>query len=113
MAGRKRDDIRLLSKNEQDMIAQTRQPAVKTLSDRDLVALAKSLRERRDQAQEISRYLRREIRGRTKKLSLTTTAHNPGARAKLTLLAAAVKRANKEMQRRLVAGRRHGSQPER
>ena len=73
MAGRKREDTQLLSKNEQDMIAQTRRPTVKALSDQDLVALAKSLRERRNQAQEISKYLRREIPGHARKLSLTRT----------------------------------------
>lgn len=112
MVNTKREDTRLLSASEQDMIAQTRQPAVKTLSDRDLVALAKSLRERRDRAQEINKYLRREIRGQATKLKRITTPDNSGARAKLTLLAAAVKRANKEIQRRLVANRRYRSQLE-
>jgi hypothetical protein len=110
MAGTKRDDIRLLSKDEQELVAQSRQPAVKKLTDQDLVDLARSLRQHRDRAQEMSKYLRREMRGQVGRSSLTTAgAPNGGTRAKLTLLVAAMKRANKEIQRRL--GRARGPKP--
>ena len=50
MARTRRDDERLLSKEEQDLIVQTRHPLVKQLSNTDLSELLKSLRTCRDRA---------------------------------------------------------------
>lgn len=105
MARVARDDERLLSKDEQDMIAQTRHPAVKMVSDEALVNLVTNLRSARDQARLVGQLRRRQLRGQTARLDIAA-AHDVGTSAKRTLLSAAVKRANKETARRLVADSR-------
>ena len=67
--------------------------------------MVKQLRERRDRAREIGRYKRRELRNQTAALSMTVASgsaasESDGHRAKRTLLSAALKRANKETERR-------------
>lgn len=111
MARAKRVDERLLSKDEFDLVAQTRHPIVKTLAGHDLSELVKQLRERRDRAREFGRYKRRELRGQTMPSGTAATARpaaseSGGHRAKRTLLAAALKRASKEMERRRVRSAR-------
>jgi hypothetical protein len=101
MVGVRRKDMRLLSEDEQELLAQSRHPTLKGLSDKELVTLAESLRTHRERAQEMSKYLRREMRDQMKRMDLTTGSRHGGGRAKLTLLAGAVKRTNKELQRRL------------
>jgi hypothetical protein len=104
MARAKRDD-RLLSKEDQHLVKQTRHPVVKELSDRDVFEVVKQLRERRALAREVGRYKRRELRGQTASFGMPVTpgsaaSESEGHRAKRTLLSGALKRANKEAERR-------------
>jgi len=67
----------------------------------------KQLRERRDRAREVGRYKRRELRGQTTSSGMTVASRSAaveseGHRAKRTLLSGALKRANKETERRRV-----------
>jgi hypothetical protein len=107
MAPAKREDERLLSKEEQNLVAQTRHPNVKGLAGHDLLEIIKQLRDRRDRAREFGRYKRRELRsqrgasGRTVS-SMSAALESDGHRAKRTLLSGALKRANKETERRRV-----------
>ncbi len=102
---RARRDERLLSKDEQELVAQTRHPMIKKLDSAELLNAVKRLRERRDHAREIGRYKRRELRGQAAPSGLivtprTAASEGDGHRAKRTLLSAALKRANKETERR-------------
>lgn len=58
MAPAKRNDDRLLSKDEQSLVAQTRHPVIKTLADRELAEVVTRLRERRERARDIGRFKR-------------------------------------------------------
>ena len=106
MATKNRNDRRLLSKDEQELVAQTRQPTIKGLSDLDLADLVKSLRKCHGQAQETSRFSQRKLPRQARTIGSAATPDNGASRPKLTLLVAAVKRANKEIQRRFVASAR-------
>jgi len=104
MAPARRDE-RLLSRDEQELVAQTRHPVIKKLDDAELLNVIKRLRERRNRAREFGRYKRRELRGQAAPSGLTMASGNAasesdGHRAKRTLLSAALKRANKEAERR-------------
>jgi hypothetical protein len=105
MARAKRDDERLLSKDEQDLVAQTRHPIVRTIAEQELLEVVKRLRERRDRAREVGKYKRRELRGQTVSSGMTAASgaansESEGHRAKRTLLSGALKRATKETERR-------------
>ena len=111
MARAKREDERLLSKDEQHLVAQTRHPIVKELAGHDLLEVIKQLRERRDRAREVGKYKRRELRGQTASsgmivASSAAASESEGHRAKRTLLSGALKRANKETERRRIADAR-------
>ena len=111
MARAKRDDERLLSKEEQNLVAQTRHPMIRNLAGNDLLEVVEQLRERRDRARQIGKYKRRELRGQTASSGMTvaprsTSSESDGHRAKRTLLSAALKRANKETERRRVTDAR-------
>ncbi len=62
------------------------------------------MRERRDRAREFGRYKRRELRGQSAASGMTVASgaasESDGHRAKRTLLSGALKRANKEAERR-------------
>lgn len=112
MAGAKRNDERLLSKEEQQLVAQSRHPIVQKLSGHDLLEIVKQLRERRDRAREIGRYKRHELRGQTASFgmirdSTAAASESDGHRAKRTLLSGALKRANKEADRRRTTNARN------
>ena len=66
----------------------------------------KRLRERRDRARDIARQQRREMRGKAAPSGASAAADNSGIRRKRDLLAAALKRANKETERRRLSGAR-------
>ncbi len=111
MAPAKREDERLLSKEEQNLVAQTRHPIIKALAGHDLLEIIKQLRERRDRAREFGRYKRRELRGQSGASDMTvasmpTASESDGHRTKRTLLSGALKRANKEAERRRVTNAR-------
>lgn len=101
----KREDERLLSKDEHEMVSQTRHPAVKQLSDGALLDLVTDLRVARDRARLMSKSRRRELRGQTARPGVAGS-QDDGTSAKRTLLVAAVKRANKETARRRVVDSR-------
>jgi hypothetical protein len=98
MARTRRDDERLLSKEEYDGVAKTRQPHIKHLSEFQLSDLLVFLRERRDHAGQMQKFYRRAMRGQSGQRQ--THVYEPGSSAKRALLAAAVKRGNKEIERR-------------
>jgi len=103
----KREDERLLSKEEQELVAQTRHPTVTQLTSDRLSQVVAQIRERRNIAREIGRYRRRGFSGQTMTTDMDVghRSHD-GQRAKRTLLSAALKRANKETERRRIRNAR-------
>lgn len=100
-----RDEERLLTRDENELVAQTRQAAICRVDDSNLADLIRRLRERRDRARDIAKKQRREIRG--KALGGDRAASDDtGSRAKRDVLAAALKRANKERERRRIQSAR-------
>jgi len=103
----KREDERLLSKVEQELVAQTRHPIVTQLASDRLSQVITQIRERRNIAREIGRYRRPGFSGQsmTTDMDVGHRSHD-GNRAKRTLLSAALKRANKETERRRIRNAR-------
>ncbi len=97
MATRRKDEQRILDKDEFEMVEQTRRPVLSELGDTDLNQLIARLRERRDRARDLS--TRR--RGAARRGGAGIDAkESSGLREKSSLLAEAVSRANKERTRR-------------
>lgn len=101
MARSRKDEARYLDKDERDLVERSHAPALCDLAQDDLVTLARRLRERRDRAQSISRDRRRSARGWGEE-----AAPDTGLKHKKELLVGAVKRVNRELDRRRGAERR-------
>jgi hypothetical protein len=96
----RKEEERFLSKDEQEFVVKTHHPEVCDLSDADLADLVTRLRERRDRARDIAQRQRREMRGKAAPAGAKASVDNTGSREKMTILAAALKRVNKERERR-------------
>ena len=112
MARTRREEDRLLSLDERELVAQSHQPNVKALSDGDVTELLVRLRDRRNRARDIAKQQRREVRGKSGPAGASPASDDTGSQAKGQVLAAAVKRVNKEVERRrscgeLVSSARH------
>lgn len=106
MARTRKDEARLLSSHEHELVQQTHHPAVQGLSDSDLSDLIKRLRDQRDRARDVARQQRREVRGKAAPSGARPATDNSGTTEKGALLAAALKRTSKEKERRRVSGAR-------
>lgn len=95
MARAKKTEDRHLTQDERDLVDQSRAPALCKLEGPELVGLARRLRERRDRIKTLSRGRTRDAKGGDKAAGADT-----GAKEKKAALAAAVKRVNKEIERR-------------
>jgi hypothetical protein len=91
---------RLLGADELALVEKTHHPALGDLPDPDLAELRKLLRERRDRAQDIAARQRRELRGKVAPKGARAATDDSGTREKRDVLAAAVQRLNKEINRR-------------
>ena len=100
MSRTRREEERLLATEERELVAQAHLPALKSLGHGAVSDLLHRLRDRRDRARDIARQQRREIRGKVRPSGSTPASDNTGSRAKAQVLAAAVKRVNKEVERR-------------
>ncbi|AWN49295.1 hypothetical protein DK419_25540 [Methylobacterium terrae] len=98
-----RQEARLLTADEAELVGRSHHPRIQDVADRDLDELVHRLRERRDRARSIAHRQRREIRGRAAPSGARPAADDTGSRQKAALLASAVKRANKERERRRAA----------
>lgn len=104
MARTRREEDRLLTTEEREIVAQTHHPVLGGLDDSDLAALIKRLRDRRDRAQGIARQQRREMRGKSAPAGARAASDDTGSQEKGAVLSAALKRVNKERTRRQNAG---------
>ena len=106
MARSRREEDRLLSADERELVALTHHPELGSLAEEGLADAVRRLRERRDRARDIARRRRRERRGKAGPSGATPITEDAGSHAKAAVLAAALKRASKETQRRRRAGTR-------
>jgi hypothetical protein len=95
-----RQEARLLTADEAELVAQSHHPKLREADDGSLAELISRLRERRDRARDVSRRQRRELRGKAAPSGARPATDDTGTREKAALLAAAVKRASKETERR-------------
>jgi hypothetical protein len=105
MARSVRRERQLLSAEEFALVGKTHHPCLESLSERDLAAVLKLLRERRDRTQRIAGRQRRELRGKSAPKGTRAATDDAGTRNKKDLLAAAVQRLNEEVTRRKVKTR--------
>ena len=108
MSRTRREEQRLLSKAEHELVSRTRQPSIKALADSDLSDLVSRLRQQRNRARDIARRKRREMRGKAGPSGIAPASDDSGSQGKRDLLAAALKRANKERERRRASRGRSG-----
>ena len=106
MSHTRQDESRLLSADEHGLVAQAHYPALRAIDDKELADLVGLLRERRDRARDIYRQQRRETRGKSEPSGKTRATDSTGSKEKAGLIAAAVKRAGRESERRRVAAAR-------
>jgi hypothetical protein len=100
MSQSRRNEERLLSVDEQELVNQTHHPDLGHLNDEEFAGLTKRLREARDRARTISQRQRREMRGKAAPSGAVAATDNAGSVEKSSLLSAAMKRVNKEGARR-------------
>jgi hypothetical protein len=100
MSMTRKQEERLLTKEENELVARSHQPVLMRLPDEEVANIEKLLRERRDRAQALANKARREMRG--KKKATSPPRDDAGSRLKAAALAGAVQRINKERKRRQV-----------
>lgn len=94
------DEQRALSRDEQELADQARNPALQGLSDRELGDLVSLLRERRNRARDIADRQRREARGKAEPAGVSAAGGNEGTMSKHDYLGEALDRAMAERDRR-------------
>lgn len=98
MSTARKEEERALDDDERDLVAKTRQPIVRELSDGALHDLVRLVRERRDKAKTLDYRHRREMRGRP--VTASPQSEGLGSRRKVAVLASAMRRLNGETERR-------------
>lgn len=91
---------RFLSGDELELVEKSHHPAVQDLPDSELSSLVRLLRDRRDKASDTAKRQRREMRGKGRPQGTRPATRNDGTRIKAEVLAAALKRVNRESERR-------------
>jgi len=100
MAISRKDEARLLSRDELELVEQSRHPVLAELADKALADLRKRVRERRERALDTARRQRREMRGKARAKGAKPASDNVGSKEKAAALAGALKRLNAEHARR-------------
>src|SRR3954467_11413339 len=95
-----RQQERALSADERDLVAKSRPPAVRSLTDAALTGLVKLTRARRDRARAVAERQRCEIRGKARARGATPIKADEGSRLKLAVLSDALSRLDAETKRR-------------
>jgi hypothetical protein len=106
----RKDEARLLAKDELELVEKTHHPAIAELSDKELAETKKLLRERRDRASDIAKRQRREMRGKARAQGAKPAADNLGSKEKSAALGQALKRLNSETARRRSKSGREATQ---
>jgi len=100
MAITKKQEARALSAEEHELVRKSHHPEVKNLSDGDFRQLLNLVRERRDRARDEANRRRREIRGKAAPKGVTSSRADEGSKLKVSVLAMAMRRLNREAKRR-------------
>lgn len=100
MAMTQKEEARALDAEERELVAKSHHPALQDLSDQELAQLVKLVRERRDKAKTQANQRRREMRGKGAPKGAAPSKSDEGSKAKLAVLAMAVRRLNSEVERR-------------
>ena len=100
MARSLKHERQLLSADELRLVEKTHHPALGLLADQDLAELRKRVREARDRAKDMAARQRRELRGKAAPKAARPATDDAGMREKRDLLAASLRRLNKEVSRR-------------
>lgn len=106
MAVSRKDEARLFTKDELELVERSHHPALASLDDKTLADTRKLVRERRQRALDISKRQRREMRGKAPAQGAKPAADNLGSKEKAAALASALKRLNAEHARRTAASAR-------
>jgi hypothetical protein len=106
MAMTLKEEARALNTDERDLVEKSHHPALQEISDSDLSDLVKLIRERREKAKTQAYQRRRELRGKADPKGTLPSGANEGSNRKLVVLSTAMRRVNKEVERRrrMVAG---------
>lgn len=104
MAIATKSELRLLTRDEAQLVAVTRRGGIATATDEEIRQALGLLRERRDRARSIARQQRREMRGKAQ--SASPASDNSGSKMKARVLSGAIQRANRELSRRQVVNAR-------
>jgi hypothetical protein len=90
---------RILTPGEFEAVSRTHYPALCGLERPALVELARTLRDFRDKARDVSRHRRREMRGKAEPRGINAAKDESGLGRKKEVFAAALKRVNREISR--------------
>ena len=100
MAITRKEEERALSKDERKLVEQSHHPVLQDLPDAELSSLVKLMRERRAKAADQAKQRRREMRGKGQSRGATPSSADDGSKRKVEVLAMAMRRLNKEVERR-------------
>jgi hypothetical protein len=100
MARSLKQERQLLSAAEFTLVEKTHHPFLERLTDKDLAALRKLVRARRDRSRGIAARQRRELRGKSRRKGARAATDDTGTRGKRDVLAAAMQRLDEEAVRR-------------
>ncbi len=95
-----KQEARALTADERDLVAKSRPPAIKALTDTQLATLLKRTRERRNRARTVADRQRREMRGKAAARGAAPSKADEGSRLKLSVLTTALERLDTETLRR-------------
>jgi hypothetical protein len=95
-----REEARLLSAAENELVAVTRPPEIERQSIDELKAAARRLREAHDRAKDIGTRQAREMRGKAEPRGSTLAKDNTGTLSKAQALREALDRVEAELSRR-------------
>ena len=90
---------RLLTASEFEAVERSHYPALCGLSKPELIGAARTLREFRDKARDVSRGRRREMRGKAEPRGATSAPDDSGLAQKKQIFVSALKRVNREIAR--------------
>jgi hypothetical protein len=100
MAVSRKEEARALSVDERELVDKSRHPGMQALPDAELSSLVKLVRERRDRARTMADRRRREMRGKAEARGAQPSQADEGSKLKLSVLSAAIRRLNAEVERR-------------
>jgi hypothetical protein len=100
MAITRKEEERALSKDERELVERSHHPVLQEISDADLSSLVKLVRERREKATDLAKQRRREMRGKGSPKGSAPSTSDEGSKLKAEVLAMAMRRLNKEVERR-------------